>query len=310
MRKFLIASFLLGAAGAVVFWLLTMLRTIAAGDLPDRGGDPVRGAYVFHAAGCASCHAAPGAKGDDKLRLAGGLGLKSPFGTFYAPNISTDETHGIGGWTTVQFVNAVMRGVSPEGRHYYPAFPYMSYQRMTLGDVVDLKAFIDTLPAVASDAPAHDLPLLFRLRRGLGLWKALYMDYAPFSPIPGAGPEVNRGAYLVNGPGHCGECHTPRDLLGGPDAGWAFSGGPAPEGPKGKGKDFIPNITPHEDGIGDWSVRDITIALETGLLPDFETFGGVMTLVQESMARLTAGDREAIAAYLKSLPPKPSRWKK
>ena len=310
MRKFLIASFLLGAAGAVVFWLLTMPRTIAAGDLPDHDGDPVRGAYVFHAAGCASCHAAPGAKGDDKLRLAGGLGLKSPFGTFYAPNISTDETHGIGGWTTLAFVNAVMRGVSPEGRHYYPAFPYMSYQRMTLGDVVDLKAFIDTLPAVAGDAPAHDLPLLFRLRRGLGLWKALYMDYAPFSPIPGAGPQVNRGAYLVNGPGHCGECHTPRGLFGGPEAEWAFSGGPAPEGPEGKGKDFIPNITPHEDGIGDWSVRDITIALETGLLPDFETFGGVMTSVQENMARLTAGDREAIAAYLKSLPPRPSRWKK
>ena len=184
----------------------------------------------------------------------------------------------------------------------------MSYQRLTLGDVVDLKAFIDTLPAVASDAPAHDLPLLFRFRRGLGLWKALYMDYAPFSPIPGAGPEVNRGAYLVNGPGHCGECHTPRDLLGGPDAGWAFSGGPAPEGPKGKGKDFIPNITPHEDGIGGWSVRDITIALETGLLPDFETFGGVMTLVQELMARLPAGDRAGTSPHPTALPPQPRPW--
>ncbi len=307
MRRFLIASCLLGAAGAVVFWALTMPRTIAAGDLPGRDGDPARGAYVFHAAGCASCHAAPGAKGDDKLRLAGGLGLKTPFGTFIVPNISPDRSHGIGGWTTLQFVNAVMRGVSPEGRHYYPAVPYMSYQRMTLTDVVDLKAFIDTLPAVAGDAPAHDPALVFRLRRGLGLWKAIYMDYAPFSPDPGAGEQVNRGAYLVNGPGHCGECHTPRDLLGGPQAGWAFSGGPAPEGPEGK--NFIPNITPHEDGIGGWSARDIAIALETGLLPDFETFGGVMTSVQESMAKLTAEDREAIAAYLKSLPPKPSRWK-
>jgi len=290
-----------------VFWLLSMPRTIAAGDLPDRDGDPVRGAYVFQAAGCASCHAAPGAKGDDKLRLAGGLGLKTPFGTFNVPNISPDPSHGIGGWSTLAFVNAVMRGVSPEGRHYYPAFPYMSYQRMTLGDVVDLKAFIDTLPAVAGDAPPHDLPVAFRWRRGLGLWKALFMDYAQFSPVPGAGRRVNRGAYLVNGPGHCGECHTPRNLLGGPQAEWAFSGGPAPEGPEGK--NFIPNITPHEQGIGGWTISDIAIALETGLLPDFETFGGVMTEVQENMAKLTAEDREAIAAYLKSLPPRPSWWK-
>ncbi len=305
MRKLLIASGLLGAAGAIAFWLLTIPQTIGAIELPDYGGDPVKGRDVFYASGCASCHAAPGAKGDDKLRLSGGLALKTPFGTFVAPNISTDETHGIGGWTTIQFVNAVMRGVAPDGSHYYPALPYMSYQRMKLTDVVDLKAFIDTLPAVASDAPPHDLPLPLRLRRGLGLWKALFMDYAPFTPIPGADRRLNRGAYLVTGPGHCGECHTPRNLLGGPDAAWAFSGGPAPEG-----KDDIPNITPHEDGIGAWSIEDTAIALETGLLPDFETFGGTMTKVQEGMAELPAADRKAIAAYLKSLPPKPSRWKK
>jgi mono/diheme cytochrome c family protein len=173
MRKFLIASCLLGAAGAAIFWLLTMPHIIAASDLPDDSGDAAKGRYVFFEAGCASCHAAPGTKGAEKLKLAGGLGLKTPFGTFVAPNISPDPTHGIGGWTTAQFVNAVMRGVAPDGSHYYPAFPYMSYQRMKLTDVIDLKAFIDTLPAVASDAPPHDLPLPFRLRRGLGLWKAL-----------------------------------------------------------------------------------------------------------------------------------------
>ncbi len=302
MRKFLIASGLLGAVGAMMFWVLTMPRTIASGDLPDYDADPARGRYVFHASGCASCHAAPGAKGDDKLRLSGGLGLKSPFGTFVAPNISTDKTHGIGGWTDLQFVNAVMRGVSPQGSHYYPAFPYLSYQRMKLTDVLDLKAYIDTLPAVTGAAPTHDLPLPFRLRRGLGLWKALYMDYAPFSPIPGAGPQVNRGAYLVTGPGHCGECHTPRDFLGGPDPDRALAGVTAP-----KDKDSVPNITPHQDGIGDWPLEDIAIALKTGLLPNFDTFGGDMIPVQENMAELTAEDRAAIAAYLKSIPPKPSR---
>jgi len=305
MRKFLVASGLLGAAGLIMFWLLTAPRTIAAGELPDGDADPVRGKYVFYTSGCASCHAAPGAKGDEKFKLGGGLGLKTPFGTFYAPNISPDKTHGIGGWSTAQFVNAVMRGVSPGGRHYYPAFPYLSYQRMKISDVVDLKAFIDTLPPVTSDAPPHNLPLLYRLRRGLGLWKLLFMDDAPFTPIPGASTQVNRGAYLTNGPGHCGECHTPRNLLGGPQTGWAFSGGPAPEG-----KGNIPNITPHKQGIGDWSSEDIVIALKTGLLPDYDTFGGSMVLVQENMANLTAADREAIAAYLKTIPPKPSRWKK
>ena len=131
------------------------------------------------------------------------------------------------------------------------------------------------------------------------------MDYAPFAPDPDADQRLNRGAYLVTGPGHCGECHTPRNLLGGPDADWAYSGGPAPEG-----KDTIPNITPHQDGIGGWSAAEIATALATGLLPEFETFGGAMIPVQENMAHLTAEDRAAIAAYLKSLPPKPSRWKK
>jgi mono/diheme cytochrome c family protein len=198
-----------------------------------------------------------------------------------------------------------MRGVAPDGSHYYPAFPYMSYQRMKLTDVIDLKAFIDTLPAVASDAPPHDLPLPFRLRRGLGLWKALFMDYAPFTPLPGGDEELNRGAYLVTGPGHCGECHTPRNLLGGPEAERAYSGGPEPDG-----EGTVPNITSHQNGIGGWSIKDITIALKTGLLPEFETFGGSMIAVQENMAELTDADREAIAVYLKSLPPKPSRWKK
>jgi mono/diheme cytochrome c family protein len=304
MRKFLIALCLLGALGLVVFWVLTKPRVIAGDELPVDGGDPARGEYIFYASGCASCHAAPGAKGDEKLKLAGGLGLKTPFGTFYAPNISSDKTHGIGGWSTAQFVNAVMRGVSPDGSHYYPAFPYMSYQRMKIGDVVDLKAFMDTLPAVASDAPPHDLPLPLRLRRGLGLWKSLFMDYEPFVPNPDADSQVNRGAYLVNGPSHCGECHTPRDIIGGPENAWAFSGGPEPDS-----KDFYPNITPHEQGIGDWSSRDIVSALRTGILPDFDTFGGSMIPVQENMAKLTTEDLEAIAAYLKSLPPKPSRWK-
>lgn len=305
MRKLLTGVCLVLAAGASAFWLVTQPVRLRPGDLPAHSGDPARGEYMFWASGCASCHAAPGAKGDDKLRLAGGVALKSPFGVFRAPNISPDPDHGIGGWSDLDFVNAVMRGVAPDGSHYYPSFPYPSYRRMRIEDVLDLKAFLDTLPPVASDAPGHELPLPFRLRRGIGLWKWLYMDYAPFSPDPAASDRVNRGAYLVTGPGHCGECHTPRNALGGPRADLAYTGAPDPEG-----GDPIPNITPHADGIGDWSEADIAAALKTGILPDFESFGGSMVAVQENMARLTDADRAAIAAYLRSLPPRPSPWKR
>jgi len=302
VRRYLTGCCILLAAGLATFWYLTAPVRLAAGDLPDHAADPLRGEYMFWAAGCASCHAAPEAKGDHKLRLAGGVALKSPFGTFIAPNISPDPEHGIGGWSDLDFANAVMRGVAPDGGHYYPAFPYLSYQRMKVEDVLDLKAFLDTLPPVASDAPGHDLPLPFRLRRGLGLWKLLYMDDAPFVPDPDATEQVNRGAYLVTGPGHCGECHTPRDALGGPETARALSGAPDPEG----GKNPIPNITPSGDGIGGWSEADIVTALKTGLLPEFETFGGSMVRVQENMAHLTDDDRTAIAAYLKTVPPLPA----
>lgn len=301
MRWVLIAVVAVVLAVAGGLWLMSAPQTIAAEDLPDHAGDPAHGEYVFYAAGCDSCHAAPDAKGDEKLRLGGGLALKTAFGTFYAPNISPDAD-GIGRWSDADFVNAVMRGVSPEGAHYYPALPYLSYQRMTVEDVLDLKAFIDTLPPVTGTAPPHELPLLFRIRRGIGLWKTMYVDDLPFMPDPAADAQLNRGAYLVTGPGHCGECHTPRDLLGGPVQARAYSGGDAPEGDS---KNRVPNITPSPDGIGDWSIDDIKTALRTGLLPDFESFGGAMVHVQENLAKLSEEDREAIALYLKSLPPLP-----
>ncbi len=305
LRRLIYGCIVLGVIGLAVFIFLTSPSTIAASNVPDAPGDAKKGEYIFYASGCASCHAAPKAKGDEKLKLTGGKHFATPFGTFYAPNISPDPKHGIGGWTNAQFVNAVMRGVSPDGAHYYPSFPFMSYQRMKIEDVVNLKAFIDTLPKIQSDAPGHDLPLPFRLRRGLGLWKVLFMDNEPFKPIEGATDQVNRGAYLVDGPGHCGECHTPRNLIGGPEGGWAFSGGPAPEG-----DGAIPNITPHKDGIGDWSAEDIAYSLESGFTPSYDSFGGSMVDVQENTAKLTAEDRNAIAAYLKTVPVRESRWKK
>ena len=172
------------------------------------------GERIFYAGGCASCHAAPEAKGEDKLKLAGGLELNTPFGLFRVPNISPDPETGIGGWSTLDFVNAVMRGVSPGGAHFYPAFPYASYARMRIEDVIDLKAFMDTLPPVSNRVAGHELGFPFNIRRGVGLWKRLYLSDAPVLALADASEAVRRGQYLVEGPGHCGECHTSRDFDG------------------------------------------------------------------------------------------------
>lgn len=298
LKRIVIATAALALLGAGAFWLLTMPRALSAADLPDHAPDVEHGRYMFFAGGCASCHATPG--GDDPLALAGGLELESPFGTFRVPNISPDPDAGIGGWSTLDFVNAMVRGVGPGGRHLYPSFPYTSYQRMRFEDVIDLKAFLDTLEPVAGDVPGHDLPFPFNIRRGLGLWKLLYLDAEPFGPDPAATEEVNRGAYLVTGPGHCGECHTPRGALGGMDMSRHLAGGPSPEG---EGR--IPNITPVPGRFGAWSASDIAYALESGFTPDFDSLGGSMARVVRNTAQLTPEDRAAMAAYLKSVPPVP-----
>ena len=266
--------------------------------------DVEKGRYMYYAGGCASCHAAPAsAKCDDPqsadaLNPVGGRCLKTEFGTFYVPNITPDKESGIGGWSEDDFVRAMREGTSPEGHNYYPAFPYDSYQRMKNEDLIDLWAFMKTLKPEASQIPDHDLSFPYSIRRGLSVWKGVYLDGKPFEPDPARSDQVNRGAYLVEGPGHCGECHTQRDSLGGKIADKALAGAPDPEG-----KGFIPNITPHETGIASWSEKDIAYALQTGFLPSGDVMGGTMTAVVKNMAKLTAEDRAAIAAYLKSVPP-------
>ncbi|RPI42494.1 MAG: alkylated DNA repair protein, partial [Hyphomicrobiaceae bacterium] len=185
------------------------------------------------------------------------------------------------------------------GEHLYPAFPYTSYQRMTLDDVRDLFAFLRTLPAVATANQAHELPFPFNVRRGLGLWKRIYLDGKMFVPDPARSALLNRGAYLVEGPAHCAECHSGRDLLGGIIPERRFAGGADPEG-----KGWVPNITPGENGIAAWSEKDITYLLETGTTPDYDSVGSNMADVVINTGKLPAQDRDAIAAYLKSLPPR------
>lgn len=300
--KTLVALSAAVALGGAAFWFLTGPERLDAGVIASvQPGDAANGERMFWAGGCASCHAAPGATGDARFELAGGVRLATDFGTFVAPNISQHARDGIGGWGVADFLNAMMRGVSPSGRHYYPAFPYPSYARMQPQDVADLFAFMQTLPEVAGSAPRNDVSFPFNIRRGLGLWKRLNLDGAPVVALPGASETVLRGQYLVEGPGHCGECHTPRDALGSHDLGRWLAGGPAAEG-----EGTVPNITPGEGGIGDWADYEIVGLLETGFTPEFDSVGGAMAAVVRNMAELPAEDREAIAAYLMAVPPHPT----
>ena len=294
MRKLLLTAIVAALDGLAVFWVLTIPSTVPASALSARTADMANGKEMFYAGGCASCHATPGQ--DDRTRLGGGLGLKSPFGTFYVPNISPDPNDGIGKWSEAEFVTAMQKGTSPDGRHYFPAFPYTSYQRMRLDDVRDLFAFVKTLPAVSGKVRDHDVPFPFNVRRLLGGWKLLFLDGKAFE-ADGAKPAVlNRGAYLVNGPGHCAECHSPRNPLGGIVAAQRFAGGPNPEG-----EGWVPNIT--QFALKDYSEKDIAYLLETGNTPEGDSVGGAMTAVIRNTSQLTEADRAAIATYLKSLPP-------
>lgn len=293
MRRAIIVILLAGLA--LLWWLSGPQRVAAPGPHEP---DLANGERLFDAGGCASCHGTLVNGEPDRERLGGGLELATPVGVFRAPNISPHERDGIGAWSDLDFLNAMLRGVAPSGRHYYPAFPYTSYARMAVEDVLDLKAWIDQLPPVEGRVAGHDLAFPFSVNRGIGLWKRLYLDPAPVMPLDGAAdPALERGRYLVEGPGHCGECHTPRNFANGLDAARWLAGAPAMTG---EGR--VPNLTPSDDGLADWSAGDIAYYLESGIDPDFDIVGGEMVAVQENMARLPAEDREAIAAYLKALP--------
>jgi len=304
MKKLLATVLVLAVASIALFWWLTMPATLSDGQNAalaeaEMSPDLANGELVFWAGGCGSCHAKKGAKGEDKKLLGGGHELDTPAGVFVTPNISPDPEAGIGGWSLAEFANAMLNGVSPDGTHYYPSFPYASYARMTEKDVADLFAYLKTLTPVSQPNQRHDLSPLFALRRGIGLWKTAFVSGAPVVPVTEENVILERGRYLVESLGHCGECHTPRTVFGfgGMNTARWLAGGPAPEG---EGR--IPNITPHASALGGWSENDIAYYLESGFTPDFDSVGGTMVSVQDNVARLPAIDIAAIAAYLKAVP--------
>ena len=291
------------AALAVPVALTAAYPTLTApaalsGDPADlRTGNADRGRLVFAAADCAACHAAPGQS--DPLKLGGGLALASPYGTFRAPNISSDPVDGIGGWTVADLANALIAGRSPAGEHYFPVFPYTSYTSMSMEDVRDLYAYLKTLPAVKGRPPPHDLPFFLRARILVGAWKFLFFSMGGSAAVLNGDALHDRGAYLVETLGHCAECHSTRNYLSAIKPETRFAGGPDPEG-----TGFVPNITPTR--LSRWSEADISKLLKTGETPYGAHVGSSMTDVVTNLALLPQPDRDAIARYIKSLPARPT----
>lgn len=302
LKALALACVLAAIAGGAAFWWLTRPERLDEQQLAAlSNGNAQAGRRIFFAGGCSSCHADPRAKGDDRFLLGGGAQLDTAFGTFVVPNISQHVEDGIGRWSVADLAHAMLKGVSPRGSHYYPSFPYSSYARMRLEDIADLHAFLKTLPAVEGKAPSHRLAFPWSFRRGIGLWKWMHLDPSPVIALDEQDERLRLGAYLVEGPGHCGECHTPRDATGGLIKEQWLAGAKAAEG-----EGTVPNITSGEGGIGSWSESDIVYFFESGFTPDFDSVGGAMAPVQRNLAELRPEDREAIAAYLKALPPLPS----
>lgn len=293
MSRLILILCLMIAVGLTGAWALTRPQQVDAARLAGLQADVDRGRAVYLAAGCGSCHAAPGATGEARQVLAGGQRFPSAFGTFVAPNVSPSD-QGIAGWTALDLANALIKGTGRAGQHLYPALPYGSYARMAPQDVVDLHAFLMTLPADPTPSQPHDLGFPFTLRAALGGWKLLFLsdDWVLTGDLTA---QEERGRYLVEALGHCAECHTPRNALGGLDRGRWMAGGPDPSG-----QGTIPNITPARLI---WSVEEIAAYLETGFTPDYDSVGGHMAHVVANYAELPAEDRLAVAAYLKRVPP-------
>ncbi|PZF78260.1 hypothetical protein DK847_00070 [Aestuariivirga litoralis] len=288
----------LAVAGLALAWGMSTPHPLTAAELPAHTPDVANGKLLFNAAGCLSCHKPDAAlAGSDASLPSGGSPFKTPLGTFYPPNLTPDPATGIGSWTDLDFVNAVQRGISPEGQNLIPAFPYTSYARMKTSDVLDIKAYLDSLPPVVSAEKQAEIPLPWLIRRGVGLWKHIGFDTAQWTPDDKQTADWNLGAYIANGAGHCNECHTPRNALMVFDWNRQFAGGPHPGG---EGK--VPSLRDLV-GRGKYSdAADLASALQNGEMMGYEHLSsGGMGEVQTNLSKLPGNYVQALADYIASL---------
>ncbi len=270
---------------------------VAAGSL--RTGDVDRGRNIFEASGGCTCHTNFPGEGEDAPPLAGGRALETPFGIFYSSNITPDAETGIGSWSDADFIRAMREGLSPEGEHYFPVFPYPAFSGLRDQDLIDMKAYIDSLPAIRRQNRPPGAPFPFSWRATVAGWKWINFVPLELDEQPEHGAAWNRGRYLVHAAAHCGECHTPRTLTGGLDRSMWLAG--SRDGPEGE---LAPNITPDgATGIGEWSVADLVWYLGTGLKPDGDDTQGLMSeVIEHGYSRLPESDLQAIAEYLRTIP--------
>jgi len=296
MKRTVIALAVLVLLGLGFFWFITEPRPIQQAEIPQHTANLDNGKLLFHAGGCISCHGpSPDLKDVATDVPAGGKPLVTPIGTLYPPNLTPDPDTGLGKWTDADFVNAVQMGLSPSGQHLIPAFPYTSYAHMKIEDVLDLKAYLASLAPVKNQVPPEPFPAV--LRRGIGAWKWISFDDTLWKPDPSQSDSWNRGSYLVNGPGHCQECHTPRNFFMGLDTSKAFMGGPHPEG---KGK--VPSLRSLVERGKFKDVADLVSAFQNGEAMGYEHMSsGGMGDVQSNLAQLPEADLKAIAEYILSL---------
>ena len=271
--------------GLIFHFILTSPKEIQTASILALDGDLLKGKRIFYAAGCGSCHV--GSDKSEKLLLAGGTQFETQFGTFYAPNVSMSKEYGIGRWSSEDFYRAIKLGQNPEGKHYYPVFPYTSYSKMSDQDIMNLWRFWKTLPVSDEPSKEHKLFLPFNMRSNVGVWKSLFMK-EEF-----VGDKENPSTYLVEALAHCSECHTPRNMFGAMKTKQWMRGA---SNPSGKGK--IPSI--HPDDLK-WTKEEIAEYLSSGLTPNYDVAGGNMALVVANLSKLKNEDLLLIASYIKNV---------
>jgi len=284
---------LIAVLGLVVFRYLSAEHPMSLASIPQHTADVENGKFIFNVGGCISCHASPA----DAEVPSGGKPLKTPIGVLYPPNLTPDPETGLGGWSDLDFVNAMQRGLKRGGGHLIPAFPYTSFAKMKVEDVLDVKAYLASLPPVKNAVPQDEVFALPLVRRGIGLWKWVGFDTIAWVADPAQSESWNRGAYLVNGPGHCQECHTPRNLFMALDRAKAFDGGPHPDG---TGK--VPSLRGLVARGRFKDQADLVLAFQNGEVLGYDHISsGGMGEVQTNLSKLPEAELQAIAEYVLSL---------